>query len=104
MYLSNGGGLYRFLFEMQSEIRSRLMKELCVVKAVALTTDFWTATAVDSYLGVTCHYISPQWELCSCVLQTKEVPESHTTGNVADWFSEVVREWKVEDKCIAITI
>ena len=82
------------LFEMQSEIRSRLMEELSAVEAVALTTHFWTSSAVDSYLGVTCHYISPQWEMCSRVLQTKEVPESHTADNVADRLSEVVREWR----------
>ena len=59
------------------------MEELSAVKAVVLTTDFGTSTAVDSYLGVTCHYISCQWELCSCVLQTKEAPESHTADNAS---------------------
>ena len=39
-------------------------------------------------------------QLCT---SNKEVLESHTADNVADRYSEVVREWKVEDKCIAIT-
>lgn len=30
-----------------------------------LTTDAWTSIAAEAYLGVTCHFISQEWELTS---------------------------------------
>ena len=53
---------------MQAEVRERITRELGEVHWVALTTDFWTSAAVESYLGVTVHFITRQWKLEARVL------------------------------------
>ena len=63
---------------MQAEVRERITRELGEVHWVALTTDFWTSAAVESYLGVTVHFVTRQWKLEARVLQTREMPTSHT--------------------------
>ena len=55
-----------------------VMSEVSQVNWVALTGDFWTSTAVDSYLGITTHF-------------TNE--ESHTAVHVAESLQLVVQEW-----------
>ena len=43
---------------------------------VALTTDCWTSLTTESYITVTCHYIEPDWQLMSAVLES--MPVRHT--------------------------
>ena len=45
------------------EEKAKVTRELSDASWIALTTDFWTSTSVDSYFGLTSHYISPGWEL-----------------------------------------
>ena len=47
------------------------------VQSAALTTDHWTSQAMDSYLGVTVHLITQDWEMKKCVLQVRQVKEQH---------------------------
>ena len=76
------------------------------VDAVSLMTDFWSSISNDSYLGVTYHYITPNWKLWSLVLQTRTLSdplESHTAVNVAGALEEVAEEWGLLAKCQGIT-
>ena len=66
------------LQSMQSEVREQITRELVEVNWVAFTMDFWTSIAMDSYLGITVHFIKPEWKLGSRVLQTRQMTESHT--------------------------
>ena len=88
---------------MQEEVKENVTSELGQATYVALTTDFWSSFANDSYLGVTCHFISPQWELRSYVLQTREVTERHTGENMAQELQNVVDEWDIHNKLVATT-
>lgn len=47
-------------------------------------------------LTVTAHHITSQWELRSCVLQTRPIYESHTSEFLSEKLKEVVDEWKLE--------
>ena len=58
--------------------KENLLEELRGVDFVALTGDFWTSVSMDSYLGLTAHFISSDWELTSRVLLTRELTEQHT--------------------------
>lgn len=63
---------------------------------VALTTDGWTSRATESFLTVTAHYITSEWEMRSCVLQTRPIYESHTSEHLSEVLTDVVAEWKLE--------
>ena len=57
---------------------------------------------MDTYLGITVHFINEDWELMTRVLQTSELKDSHTGENVAVAFLNVTKEWSFQDKLSAI--
>ena len=81
------------LYEEQKKI---IVDELSKASSVALTTDGWTSRATESYVTVTAHYITAEWEIKSPVLQTRPLYESHTGTNLAQVPAEAVAEWKIE--------
>ncbi|XP_039608816.1 E3 SUMO-protein ligase ZBED1-like [Polypterus senegalus] len=81
---------------LYEKTRSDVVSELSRVPSLSLTTDSWTSRATESYLTVTVHYISPQWEMRNHVLQTRHVYEQHTSTNLAEHLKEAVNEWKLE--------
>lgn len=68
---------------------------------VCITIDFWTSLTNHSYLGVTCHYLD-NWYLRTRVLETVEVPESHTSINIVNNLKYILKFWNIENKVCAI--
>ena len=82
--------------------QATLEKALREVNSVALTSDFWSSHAVDSYLVVTAHSISPERVLQSHVLQTREVVDSHTSVN-RPFHDDVMGALNGESTCHVLT-
>jgi len=80
------------------------LKEILSKEAVAvgLTTDIWTSIATDAYITVSCHYISPEWEMRSFVLATKEFPERRTAIEIAQMLKEITTDFKIQDKVVCV--
>lgn len=47
--------------------------------SVSLTTDCWTSSQTESYIGVTAHYIDSNFEPKQILLECKSLNESHTS-------------------------
>ncbi len=82
--------------KLYDETRGEFEKELSDTAHVALTTDGWTSRATESFLTVTAHYITSEWEMRSCVLQTRPIYESHTSEHLSEMLTDAVAEWKLE--------
>ena len=76
--------------------KTKIVDELSQASSVALTTDGWTFRATESYVTITAHYITEEWEMRSPVLQTRPLYESHTGTNLAQVLTDAVAEWKIE--------
>ena len=70
--------------------------------SIALTTDIWTSSATEAYIIVLAHYISTEWEMTSCVLETPDMPERHTGQNIPDKLMEIVDNWGTSEKISVI--
>ncbi|CAI6377428.1 unnamed protein product [Macrosiphum euphorbiae] len=69
---------------------------------ICLTIDFWTSRAVNSYLGVTCHFIE-NWKLKSRVLETVNIEESHTSLNIVKNLKTIINDyWEMDGRVCAI--
>ena len=90
--------MMNLLQDMYLKVKGCLMTEISQARWIALTGDFWTSTGVVSYLGVTAHIISPEWKLVTCVLQMREMEESHTAEQVAESLQSVTVEWGITAK------
>ena len=81
-----------------------LMDTLSKATAVSLTSDMWTSTNMDAYLGVTCHYIDGDCTLRSSLLDVSHFPQTHTASNLADSIAELMVQWGIKNKiCCIVT-
>ena len=75
-------------------MRDKLKK----AKTVNLTIDLWSNRQMQSYIGITGHYISEEWSLESFVLGCNRVVGQHTAENLMLWYDEIVSDFCVSEK------
>ncbi|XP_065197184.1 zinc finger BED domain-containing protein 4-like [Sycon ciliatum] len=71
-------------------------------RRVAVTTDGWTSKAVRSYSTFTAHFLDDNWDLQSVVLATRPLDDRHTAVNIAAQLKEIVEEFGISEKVVAI--
>lgn len=79
-----------------------LCEKLKAASSVALTTDIWTSRATQAYITVTAHYISIDWKLFACVLETKGFPERHTGQAISEKLTEIAQDFALTEKVTAV--
>ena len=87
---------------LYEETKSQLSRELCEASVIALTTDLWSSRHMQSFMTITAHFISKEWMLKSCVLETPRFAMSHTAQNIADELTRVMSEWQIQSKFVAV--
>ena len=92
----------RMLPEAYNQKVEEMKKEISQVSHVALTNDLWTSRTTESYITITCHFLSATWQLRSLVLETLKFNLSHTAEHIADALLEVAETWDVSSKVDAI--
>jgi len=71
--------------------------------AVSLTTDFWTSRAQEGYMGVTCTWISKNFEIKEALLSLEYVAYPHTAKKICELLVNVIKMWNLEYKTTFIT-
>lgn len=59
-------------------------------------TDSWTSKATESCNTVTTHFLTDDWEVESCVLQTRVMDVSHTSQNLSEMLLSCIAEWNLK--------
>lgn len=83
--------------------KSNVITELSDVCSVALTCDGWSSITQDHYLTITAHNIV-EGKMQQKVLKPKAVYKAQTGCVVAEEFSDVLSEFGISDKIVAITV
>ena len=78
--------------------RDNIQAKLNNAVYVALTADYWSSLANDSYLGVTGHILDNSWKLQAFVLAVYHVEDRHYAQACADHLSSVANAWKIYDR------
>lgn len=93
----------KLMEEKYEDVVQHVKDSLKTCSKLALTTDAWTSVATEAYLGITCHFLTSDWELKSYCLTTKPLTERHTGQNIATWIEETVENFEISpQKIIAI--
>lgn len=92
----------RRLDDLYADMAEDIRTELSSSDWLALTTDYWSSLANESFIGVTSHYITKEWKMKARVLAVKKTAERHTAENVAAHIMEVVTEWAIGSKITTI--
>lgn len=89
--------------DLYSETRERVSKMLHEAEHVSLTTDMWSSSMNDDYLGVTAHFIDEDFTLNHVCLEVIPFPEvSHSATNIKDFLMKTLEEWDLSEKISAI--
>ena len=79
-----------------------MLATLATIENVAVMTDIWKSRATQAYITVTVHFLTDLWKMESKVLQTHEMPESHTGIHISERVVEASEEWKINEKVVAV--
>ncbi|XP_051958615.1 E3 SUMO-protein ligase ZBED1-like [Xyrauchen texanus] len=71
----------------------QILKE--VNSSITLTSDVWTSRATEAYLGVSCHFITKDWQMKTLNLATLPLEERHTAANIMIWMEEVIEKFDI---------
>ena len=88
--------------DMYTTRDGEIKRELLLISHEALTSDLWTSRTTESYLTITCHFVSSTWELKSLVLETFGFKKDHTAENIAASFQKIAEEWGISRKVVAM--
>ena len=83
---------------LYAQTRAQVKASLASAERVALTCDGWTSRTTEAYVTITAHFINETWELVPYVLQTRDMPESHTGHNLAEHLRKALTEWGITGK------
>ena len=82
-----------------AEMKQKLKTE---AESVCLTTDIWTSSVNDAYLGLTAHYIDEAFKMKSILLDCTVLSGSHTADNIKENVVRIVQNWNLKDKVLII--
>ncbi|KAJ8369669.1 hypothetical protein SKAU_G00096970 [Synaphobranchus kaupii] len=77
------------------EAKEKAMAEVLDAEYVSLTADMWTSINMDSYLGVTCYYITKETKLATVLLGVTRFPQSHTAVNIKEAQIVLMERWGI---------
>ncbi|XP_054595438.1 uncharacterized protein [Nothobranchius furzeri] len=89
-------GRSHFTTLMERKYETTFEKALrAVTGSPTLTADVWTSRATEAYLGVSCHFLSEDWNMKSFNLAIMPLEERHTGTNIMTWIEEVLAKFEV---------
>ncbi|CAG4957002.1 unnamed protein product [Parnassius apollo] len=68
--------------------------------SICLTTDLWTSRSNESYIAITAHYMTDDFEFKTVLLDCCNFHDSNTGENIQEVLKNIVAEWGLTDKII----
>lgn len=63
-----------------------------------ITTDLWTSRNNDRYIGMTLHWLTPDFEVCDIVLAIEHFDHPHTGERIKDYLYDKIKEYGLSKK------
>ena len=70
---------------------------------ISLTFDLWTSNSNISFLGITAHWINPEFKLCSITLDFVECKFPHNGETLSSLVFSIIKDFGIISKIFAIT-
>ena len=88
------------------EVYGKVCEEVKVLVSevghVSITTDVWSSVAQDSYISLTCHYISADFERQQVCLHAAPFNDRHTGEHIATMLTNCPQSWNLAEKLHAV--
>ncbi len=56
----------------------------------SLTLDLWTSITTEPFIGVTCHFLDPNWNLKTICLDVVLIPYPHNATDIKEKLIEIL--------------
>ncbi|XP_051564716.1 E3 SUMO-protein ligase ZBED1-like [Myxocyprinus asiaticus] len=90
--------------ELHKKCKQRVAAELKTKEFFAATTDMWSSRTAEPYKSLTVHFITEDFNLKACCLQTAYFPDDQTGENIAASLREGLVSWDLhEENFVCIT-
>ena len=90
--------------DLYSATRASVKSQISTTEHFAATTDIWSNSTMEPYLGYTLHYVSQDWEIKNHCLETLYLSQDHTGINIADALESILESWSLNsEKQVCIT-
>ena len=66
-------------------------------KVMCITTDSWSNSNNETFLGLTVHYVNDDYFLAHHTISLKYLSGSHTSVYISETIKEILSEWKIKD-------
>ena len=94
----------RIYEEVEEEVKSKVVDLQQQKNKVALTTDMWTSEANEAYLGLSCHYLTQEFELVSVCLAVEHFTGRHTGVNIASGIRHILSDYAIDQSTVSAVI
>ncbi|KAL2081022.1 hypothetical protein ACEWY4_022875 [Coilia grayii] len=78
--------------------KEKAKEELKKAEFVSLTADMWSSINMDGYLGLTCHYITPEAKMATVLLGVQRFHQTHTAQHIMEAEKLLMAEWGIASK------
>ena len=82
--------------------KDTLKSQFMQIQYISLTLDAWSSPAHLPYLGVTAHWVTSKFEPKEILLSMEELPYPHSAYEVQDHLFNLLYEWEIDSKIVAI--
>ena len=85
----------KVLPKVKAALEKTMKAKLNTIDFVSISFDGWTSDAVQNYIALLCHGITPNWILETFLLDVVPVNEAETAAHVAKMVRRVLKEWGI---------
>jgi len=97
--LPTGDTIRNSIFKSFENEQKKIKNELQETsRRISFTLDGWTSKNQISFLGISAHWISKDWELKSVILNFKKLDGPHSGENIANVFFNTIKEYNIATK------
>src|SRR5947207_1821537 len=91
------------IFTVYEAGKDTLKSQFMQIQYISLTLDAWSSPAHLPYLGVTAHWLTSKFEPQEILLSMEELPYPHSAFEIQNHLFDLLYEWEINSKIIAIT-
>ena len=97
--LPTGDTIRNSIFKSFENEQKKIKNELQKTSGhISFTLDGWTSKNQISFLGISAHWISKDWELKNVILDFKKLDGPHSGENIANVFFNTIKEYNIATK------
>ncbi|KAJ8346462.1 hypothetical protein SKAU_G00278630 [Synaphobranchus kaupii] len=82
---------------LYNQVKDEILNDLKDIDHFLLTTDMWSSVNMTPYMSVTIHYLTSDWSLKACCLETVYMPDNHTADNLAEGLRSTLINWSLDE-------